>query len=310
MSPLRFLTDAEADAILQAVKEDGCTLREITTNQRRPKLTSKEALGRRCTSHPEWGQEVMALLARNAETAKLRKLKAAGVLQKRAMTHCKRGHEFNETNTRYRPSTDGTGLFWRQCKICERDRQQNTAPLMKPEQLKRVKEALRRKIPSSQFAQGYAVGRPRDAKADKRLKLVDIVTYYRQRRLDPEFDQCVRESLEGEVERRARRRINKNSEEVYRQVRKILPSYIPDEIKYEIAGMVIEAWLQHRHRGKYFAKRDVPKVLKAFLADYNRMFPTKFRKFGDSLLVSLDEQVFDDGAATRGDSVSRGLWDD
>lgn len=38
--------------------------------------------------------------------------------------------------------------------------------------------------------------------------------------------------------------------------------------------------------------------------------PTKFRKFGDSLLVSLDEQFFDDGTATRGATVSCGLWDD
>jgi hypothetical protein len=39
------------------------------------------------------------------------------------------------------------------------------------------------------------------------------------------------------------------------------------------------------------------------------MFPTKFAKFGDSPLVSLDEVMFDDGSTTRGDNVSRGLWD-
>jgi hypothetical protein len=38
------------------------------------------------------------------------------------------------------------------------------------------------------------------------------------------------------------------------------------------------------------------------------MFPTKFAKFGDSQLVSLDEVMFDGGTATRGDTVSRGLW--
>jgi len=39
------------------------------------------------------------------------------------------------------------------------------------------------------------------------------------------------------------------------------------------------------------------------------MFPTKYAKFGDSPLVLLDEVLFDDGTATRGDRVSRGLWD-
>jgi hypothetical protein len=37
--------------------------------------------------------------------------------------------------------------------------------------------------------------------------------------------------------------------------------------------------------------------------------PTKYAKFGDGPLVSLDEVLFDDGTATRGDAVSRGLWD-
>ncbi|SFN02767.1 hypothetical protein SAMN05216573_10788 [Bradyrhizobium sp. Rc3b] len=46
------------------------------------------------------------------------------------------------------------------------------------------------------------------------------------------------------------------------------------------------------------------------VADQEKQFPTKYRKFGDSLLVSLDEQLFEDGTATRGDSVSRGLWED
>jgi hypothetical protein len=40
-----------------------------------------------------------------------------------------------------------------------------------------------------------------------------------------------------------------------------------------------------------------------------RMFPTNFAKFGDARLVSLDEVMYDDGTATRGDTVSRGLWD-
>ncbi|MEK9284747.1 MULTISPECIES: hypothetical protein [unclassified Bradyrhizobium] len=50
--------------------------------------------------------------------------------------------------------------------------------------------------------------------------------------------------------------------------------------------------------------------MKKLVGEQEREFPTKFRKFGDSLLVSLDEQLFEDGTATRGDSVSRGLWDD
>jgi hypothetical protein len=39
------------------------------------------------------------------------------------------------------------------------------------------------------------------------------------------------------------------------------------------------------------------------------MYPTKYAKFGNSPLVSLDEVLFDDGNTTRGDTVSRGLWE-
>jgi hypothetical protein len=49
--------------------------------------------------------------------------------------------------------------------------------------------------------------------------------------------------------------------------------------------------------------------LELFVADHNRLFPTKYAKFGKSPLVSLDEVMFEDGSTTRGDNVSRGLWD-
>jgi hypothetical protein len=42
---------------------------------------------------------------------------------------------------------------------------------------------------------------------------------------------------------------------------------------------------------------------------YNRMFPTKYAKFAGRPLLSLDAQLFDEGAMTQGDTISRGLWD-
>ena len=54
---------------------------------------------------------------------------------------------------------------------------------------------------------------------------------------------------------------------------------------------------------------EVPARIKALKAKQERLFPTKYRKFGDSALVSLDEVLFEDGVTTRGDRVTRGLWD-
>jgi hypothetical protein len=42
---------------------------------------------------------------------------------------------------------------------------------------------------------------------------------------------------------------------------------------------------------------------------FDRQHPTKYAKFGDARLVSLDEVMFEDGSTTRGDNVSHGLWD-
>ncbi|MBR0958778.1 hypothetical protein [Bradyrhizobium japonicum] len=43
--------------------------------------------------------------------------------------------------------------------------------------------------------------------------------------------------------------------------------------------------------------------------EHNKLFPQKYRKFGDSPLVSLDEVLFEHGSATRGDRISEELWD-
>jgi hypothetical protein len=54
---------------------------------------------------------------------------------------------------------------------------------------------------------------------------------------------------------------------------------------------------------------DVRARIQTYIAAHNRMFPTKFAKFGDSPLVSLNDVMFEGGTATRGDAVSRGLRD-
>jgi hypothetical protein len=56
-------------------------------------------------------------------------------------------------------------------------------------------------------------------------------------------------------------------------------------------------------------REEVPSRLKNYVAEFNRMFPTKYAKFGNGQLLSLDEVMFDDGTSTRGDNVSRNLWD-
>jgi hypothetical protein len=46
-----------------------------------------------------------------------------------------------------------------------------------------------------------------------------------------------------------------------------------------------------------------------YVTELNKLYPTKYAKFGNGRLVSLDEVMFEDGSTTRGDNVSQGLWD-
>lgn len=44
------------------------------------------------------------------------------------------------------------------------------------------------------------------------------------------------------------------------------------------------------------------------MSEYNRQH-RKYARFGNSPLLSQDEALFDDGSGTRGDNVTRSLWD-
>ena len=87
----------------------------------------------------------------------------------------------------------------------------------------------------------------------------------------------------------------------YHSIRSMLPANFPD--KDDVIGAIFEDMLTGSLK-----RENVRARVQAYIAAHNRMFPTKFAKFGDSQLVSLDEVMFDGGTATRGDTVSRGLW--
>jgi hypothetical protein len=82
----------------------------------------------------------------------------------------------------------------------------------------------------------------------------------------------------------------------------MIPANFPD--RDDIVSRIFEDLLSGSIR-----REDVRSRVKSYITEHNRMFPTKYAKFGDAMLVSLDERLFDDGTATRGDTVSRGLWD-
>jgi hypothetical protein len=132
------------------------------------------------------------------------------------------------------------------------------------------------------------------------------------------FAQCKRDLAFGQFMKQAAATNNKRGQKI-RWTRFHNASVRDDNNDYyKIRGMIPEG---NPHRDDIVARifedmlngslerQDVPIRVQTYVAEMNRLYPTKYRKFGDGLLVSLDEVLFDDGSTTRGDTVSRGLWD-
>jgi hypothetical protein len=88
----------------------------------------------------------------------------------------------------------------------------------------------------------------------------------------------------------------------YHTIRDLIPTSNPH--RDDIVARIFEDILSGSLR-----REDVPSRINRYVGEMNRLYPTKFAKFGDGALLSLDEVMFDGGTATRGDTVSRGLWD-
>jgi hypothetical protein len=88
----------------------------------------------------------------------------------------------------------------------------------------------------------------------------------------------------------------------YFRIRAMVPANLPD--RDDVVSAIFEDLLTGALK-----RDDVSSRVRAYVTKHNDLFPTKYRKFGNSPLVSLDELLFDDGTATRGDTVTAGLWD-
>lgn len=88
----------------------------------------------------------------------------------------------------------------------------------------------------------------------------------------------------------------------YYRILSIVPAHLPD--RDDIVSNIVVDLLTGALK-----REDVRARVQTYVTAHSRMFPTKYARFGNSPLVSLDEVLFEDGTATRGDSVTRGLWD-
>jgi hypothetical protein len=279
--------------------EAGSTVRKLTGGGKilGPAMVSFDRFKKHCELHPEWAA---------AEAWRISRVNA-GIgkgAARRDQTHCRHGHSLADAFV-----THQNGFRKRDCRTCWKIRGQRGG-LMKPEALVKVMAALKGGATVNQIIHGRPAG---GGKAIPSLRIVDAGILARYRRENPEFDRFVvgATANNNSVGQRiryareiARSRIQTTRREIndYHEIRAMIPVAFPD--KDDVVSAIFEDLLN----GK-LTRENVKARVQMYIAAHNRMFPTKFAKFGNSPLVSLDEVMFDDGSATRGDTVSRGLWD-
>ena len=273
------MTDSKAMRILPGLRA-GLTLRQLGEVPRRFECY--------CDAHPEYTRDARPLEAANAEAARLRK--GAHIRNK---THCINGHLF----AKHGRVAIHKGWKTRQCRACETMRS-SRGGVIRPEVLEKVTARIVAGASLSSFVTAGKAG-----------YLVGFSTLARYRRENPDFDRFVIDAskdnnIKGQKLRwqRVRNASVRDQNNDYYRIRAMLPESFPD--KDDVIGAIFEDLLSGNVR-----REDIRTHIKKYIAAYNRMFPTMFAKFGNAKLVSLDAKLYEDGATTLGDMVSRGLWD-
>jgi hypothetical protein len=247
-------------------------------------------------AHPDFANEARPLIEANAKAARYRKGNKL-----RTTTHCRAGLHLMTGENVYFDGTHGR----RRCVACRKASSMH-ASLMSDEVAEKVKRALKAGASLGQITKGKPLG---GGRINRRLVITTAKNVRRYRREYPDFDHFVTAAIDNSrgvgLRIHFQRKLNATKKEEandYYKIRAMLPSGFPD--KDDVVSDIFEALLDGSLR-----REDVKARVSNYVTAHNRMFPTKYAKFGDSPLVSLDQALFDDGSTTRGDTISRGLWD-
>jgi hypothetical protein len=273
----------------------GSTILKLTGGGRKlgRAFVSRERFNKHCELNATWAAEARGISDVNGRLGK-------GAAH-RLTTHCKAGLHLMSGANVYLDGTHGR----RRCMACRRA-SSAFAPLMTLEIAEKVKKALDAGASLTQITCGRPAGGG-DRNRDLFIASFKIIKRYRKE--NPEFNEFVTTAtadslIIGQRLRYQRKRNARKREEIndYQRIHALLPSKFPE--KDDVVSAIFEDLLTGSLR-----REDVQSRVQVYIAAHNRMYPTKYAKFGNSPLVSLEEVMFEDGSTTRGDTVSRGLWD-
>ncbi len=278
----------------------GKTLKELIYDPK-TRIWSPSGYRKHCRANPAWSERLRKAAWPQTRARIIAGTKAVSA----ARTHCKNGHEFTPENTRIKKWSDAPLRFGRACRQCARDDAAKIRP-MTVEKVERVKALILQGVPLHHI--GGAAG-----KGGAYVTAYHNINY--QRTIDPEFDRLVGQtaafnrSLLNRPQHMAymRRRCitmkARREAEFYQSICTMIPAYVGETARDDIVQSIMMALID-----KSLRRDQVKERIKHFVTEQNRLFPPKFAKFGGAQLLSLDAVLYEDGNATRHDTVSEGLW--
>jgi hypothetical protein len=238
-------------------------------------------------AQPGYARAARPLIETNSKAPLLRK-----GARRRSRTHCWRGHEFAVHGLGYKNHVNGRQ--YRYCKLLINSRKGNK---LADDVVEKIKTLVRAGVRVHSFT---VAGKPGYLARFNSVKLL--------RSQDAEFDRLVRLNSQRKIITTNVRmptltgRIAAQPDETFSAVDAAVSRRLPHHIRDDVMGQLILDLFEGRVDVSQVAKYAQAYTRQA----YNQM---NYAGFGNSKLVSLDEVMFDDGTATRGDTVSRGLWD-
>jgi hypothetical protein len=294
----RLMTSAQATTFMNRLQA-GEAVRRMTGGGKLGKpVCSLRKFKKHCVAYPAWGVEAQRIAKINTPAGTLKSVNSAK--RRRTQEVCLKGlHPMKGDNLMIHKGR-------RACLACWRHHASHPPLHSIITVLDLIKDDLRRGVSLGQICHGRPTG---GGKVDWRLARVRPNVFYHYRKLNPAFDQFVRDALAGSNSRGQKIRWTRvhttsvrDSNNEYYKIRNMIPEQNPH--RDDIVARIFEDLLSGALR-----REEVPVRVKVYIAELNKLYPMKYAKFGDSPLMSLDAVLFEDGTRTRGDTITRGLWD-
>lgn len=220
-------------------------------------------------------------------------------------THCRNGHSLSGDNLYIRPNGE------RQCIACRRAsaRRAQKNGLPSEQALRKLFDGLRAGLALQTLILGKGPGgfKHSDKRVISGMRLANL------RRINPRIDAKIKSLIEKNKPLYSQRIstgrrtiaapfvLRNDGADAFAAIMAATAS-LPDHLRDDVRGTMFVAVSEGRLK-----PNDIGRRVREYVTCHNRMF-SQFVPNGGGIMRSLDQQLFDDGPMTLGDTVTQGLW--